>query len=97
MVKEHVGRRGSKQGKPLLGFLASQRFKTRVQICLGGKEFFSLRLSPNNRIFFFHYCKITKDTVQFFFRSSDQCQFKSVGWGFVLLAAFVCCVVRPNI
>lgn len=53
MVKEHVGRRGSKQGKPLLGFLASQRFKTRVQICLGGKEFFSLRLSPNNRIIFF--------------------------------------------
>lgn len=45
---------------------------------------------------FFHYCKITKETVQFLF-SSDQFQFKSVGWGLVLLAAFVCCAVRPNI
>lgn len=28
MVKEHVGRRGSKKGKPVLGFPASHRFKT---------------------------------------------------------------------
>ena len=49
IVKELMGR-GGKQ-RPVFGFPAWQRYKTKVKICLDGKEFFPWGPSatPNNR------------------------------------------------
>ena len=52
MVKELMGRGETKRGRPVFVFHAWRRFKTKVKICLAGKEFFPWGPSatPNNRI-----------------------------------------------